>query len=172
MAKSADKLLHRLRAEYLETTGLRLTFEQVQRFCGVEPTMCQLVLDVLVDEKFLCVKSDGHYARLTHPDNDDVVVRQKSVKPSVYVLGMPSAPAQFQVRTRDEAVAQALAFAKHQHVRAWFADDEFVLLGTFRVSVGPRCAGRCKVSLDDIGRTLQPRNRWGDSSSASREGRP
>ena len=65
MAKSADKLLHRLRAEYLETTGLRLTFEQVQRFCGVEPTMCQLVLDVLVDEKFLCVKSDGHYARLT-----------------------------------------------------------------------------------------------------------
>jgi hypothetical protein len=70
MARSADKVLHRLRAEFLEMPGLRLTPEQVQRFCGVEPTLCQLVLDVLVDEKFLCVKSDGHYARLTtfhHP---------------------------------------------------------------------------------------------------------
>ena len=70
---------------------------------------------------------------MTHPDNTDVVVRQKSGNPTA-VLGTPSAPAQFQVRTRDKAVAQALAFAKHQHVRAWFAndDDDFVLLGTFR----------------------------------------
>jgi hypothetical protein len=62
--------LNRLRAEFLEMPGMRLTIEQVQRLCGVEPTMCQLVLDVLVDEKFLCVKSDGAYARLTtfhHP---------------------------------------------------------------------------------------------------------
>ena len=130
--KKAHDLVERVRAEYLEMPGMRLTLEQVQRLCGVERTMCQMVLDLLADEKFLCVKSDGHYARLTHPDNDDVVVRQKSVKPSVYILGTPSASAQFQVRTRDEAVAQALAFAKHQHVRAWFADDEFVLLGTFR----------------------------------------
>ena len=49
-------------------TGLKA--EQVQRLCGIEQTMCQLVLDSLVDEKFLCAKSDGHYARLTdghHP---------------------------------------------------------------------------------------------------------
>ena len=40
----------------------------------------------------------------------------------------------FILRTRDEAVSQALAYAKRQHVRAWFAkgDDDFVLLGTFR----------------------------------------
>jgi hypothetical protein len=38
------------------------------------------------------------------------------------------------LRTRDEAVAQALAFAKRQHVRAWFTNgaDELALLGTFR----------------------------------------
>jgi hypothetical protein len=48
--------------------------------------------------------------------------------------GTPSAPEQFILRTRDEAVSHALAFAKRHHVRAWFAneDDEFVLLGTFR----------------------------------------
>jgi hypothetical protein len=58
-------LLKRLRAEFLEMPGLRLKPEQVQRLCGVERARCQLVLDALVDEKFLCVKSDGHYARLT-----------------------------------------------------------------------------------------------------------
>jgi hypothetical protein len=48
-------LLKRLRAEFLEMPGMRLTPEQLQRLCGIEPTMCQLVLDSLVDEKFLCV---------------------------------------------------------------------------------------------------------------------
>ena len=72
---------------------------------------------------------------VVHPDSDDVVVRQKHGNPSiVYLLGTPSAPDQFIVRTRDEAVSQAVAFAKRQRVRAWFAngDDTFVLLGTFR----------------------------------------
>jgi hypothetical protein len=72
---------------------------------------------------------------MTHPDQDDVVIRQKRGNPStVFLLGTPAAPDQFILRTRDEAVSQALAYAKHQHVRAWFTkgDDEFVLLGTFR----------------------------------------
>ena len=77
MAKSAGKVLHRLRAEFLEMPGLRLKPEQVQRLCGVDGTMCQLVLDALVDEKFLCVKSDGQYARFTsghhpHPAKADL----------------------------------------------------------------------------------------------------
>lgn len=77
---------------------------------------------------------------VARPDTDDIVVRQKRGNPSpVYVLGTSSAPVQFQVRTRDEAVSQALAFAKRQHVRAWFAnDDDFVLLGTFHDDVSLR----------------------------------
>ena len=73
-------------------------------------------------------------SRLT-PEDGDVVVRQKRGNPSlVYCLGTPSAPEQFILRTRDEAVAQALAFATRQCVRAWFANgaDELTLLGTFR----------------------------------------
>ena len=58
-------LLERVRAEFLEMPGLRLTLEQAQRLCGVEPTLCKAVLDALVDAKFLCVKSNGTYARLT-----------------------------------------------------------------------------------------------------------
>jgi hypothetical protein len=60
-----DVLLTRIRAEYHEMPGLRLTPAQVQRLCGVEQALCRILLDTLVDEKFLCVKSDGHFARLT-----------------------------------------------------------------------------------------------------------
>jgi hypothetical protein len=60
-----DALLKRIRAEFLEMPGLRLTSEQAQRLCGVERMLCQRVLDMLVDVKFLCVKPNGAYARLT-----------------------------------------------------------------------------------------------------------
>ena len=63
--RTIDILTRRIRAEYLEMPGLRLTPEQVQRLCGIERMICQLVLNELVDAKFLCVKVDGHYARLT-----------------------------------------------------------------------------------------------------------
>jgi hypothetical protein len=35
---------------------MRLKLEQVQRLCGIEPSICKVVLDSLVDAKFLCVK--------------------------------------------------------------------------------------------------------------------
>jgi hypothetical protein len=54
----------RVRAEFLEMPGLRLTTAQVARLCGVERTMCQTVLDALVDAKFLRVSTDGTYTRL------------------------------------------------------------------------------------------------------------
>ena len=60
-----NAMLKRIRAEYLEMPGLRLTVEQARRLCGVELALCQMVLDALVNEKFLCVKSDGAYARVT-----------------------------------------------------------------------------------------------------------
>ena len=64
-ASPGERLLERVRGEYLEMPGLRLRLEQVQRLCGIERTVCQMVLDSLVDEKFLCLKSDGHYALST-----------------------------------------------------------------------------------------------------------
>jgi hypothetical protein len=58
-------IVDRLKGEYLEMPGLRLKPKQVQRLCGVERTLCQRVLDALVGEQFLCLRPDGHYARLT-----------------------------------------------------------------------------------------------------------
>jgi hypothetical protein len=67
------------------------------------------------------------------PFNDDVVIRpgrsdQRSVP---YLIGTRRAPDQFIIRTRDEAISQAVAYATRQHVRAWLAngDGEFVPLG-------------------------------------------
>jgi hypothetical protein len=63
--RTMEEVIHRLRAEYLEMPGLRLKPAQVQRLCGVEGTVCQLVLDSLIGTKFLSVNSDGVYRRLT-----------------------------------------------------------------------------------------------------------
>jgi hypothetical protein len=71
-----DMLLTRIRAEYLEMPGLRLTLQQAQRLWGVERALCKMVLDALVDEKFLHVKADGAFARLT----DGVVSRPRPIK--------------------------------------------------------------------------------------------
>ena len=76
-----EHLITRLRAEYLEMPGLRLKREQVQRLCGVERTECQRVLETLVETRFLCVKADGTYARLT--DGADVLRPQ----PATATLG-------------------------------------------------------------------------------------
>lgn len=57
-------VLTRIRGEYLEMPGLRLKPEQAQRLCGVERALCQRVLDMLVDMKFLCLKQDGSYTRV------------------------------------------------------------------------------------------------------------
>ncbi len=58
-----EHALDRLRAEFIEMPGLRLTKDQVHRLCGVERGMCSEVLEALVQEHFLCVKPDGSYVR-------------------------------------------------------------------------------------------------------------
>ena len=59
------EILERVRSEYLEMPGLRLTSEQVQRLCGLDRAVCHDVLNALVEMKFLAKKPDGAYARLT-----------------------------------------------------------------------------------------------------------
>ena len=53
----------RIRAEYLEMPGMRLTPTQVQRLSGVDVSVCTLVLDDLVRARFLYMGHDGSYSR-------------------------------------------------------------------------------------------------------------
>ena len=70
-----QRTIERLRSEFLEMPGLRLTAQQVHRFCGVEAHACALALDELVGENFLFKKADGTYARTT-----DGVMRRRPAK--------------------------------------------------------------------------------------------
>ena len=50
---SSDRLVRRIRAEYLEMPGLCLTIEQAQRLWSLEPHTCEALLDSLIDLRFL-----------------------------------------------------------------------------------------------------------------------
>jgi len=73
-------------------------------------------------------------AHLT-PRAGDIVVRQETRQGTlVYVLHTVPGPEQYLIRTREEAVGQALKFAKRAHLRAWLAnEDDVVLLGEGQV---------------------------------------
>lgn len=62
---SNDAILQRVCGEFLEMPGLRLTPQQAQRLWGVDQRTCELLLDYLVDTKFLCRSAHGMYCRST-----------------------------------------------------------------------------------------------------------
>lgn len=58
-----DELLQRVRSEYLEMPGLRLTLAQAARFWCLDYLTCARLLDALVNARFLVLTSHGLYAR-------------------------------------------------------------------------------------------------------------
>jgi hypothetical protein len=75
------RTIERLRAEFLEMPGLRLSVAQTQRLCGVDQALCRQVLDTLVDAKFLRLNADGTYSRL----GDAETVRRQPARETVSV---------------------------------------------------------------------------------------
>jgi len=59
------RVLQRLRGEYLEMPGLKLTAEQAQRLCGMDQQTCAAALEALVNMKFLRLRPDATYVRTT-----------------------------------------------------------------------------------------------------------
>ncbi len=71
--------VERLRAEFLEMPGLRLTREQIRRFCGLEAAACSAALEVLVKEQFLSARPDGTFGR----SSEGELVRLRPAKASL-----------------------------------------------------------------------------------------
>jgi Fic family protein len=63
MATSPNALLDRIRREYLEMPGLRLTVPQARRLWGVPQDVCEDALARLVEEGFLRRTVDGAFIR-------------------------------------------------------------------------------------------------------------
>jgi hypothetical protein len=60
---SKDQLLCRIRGEYLEMPGLRLTRAQAQRLWGLDEQACAVLLESLTADGFLAQREDGMYVR-------------------------------------------------------------------------------------------------------------
>lgn len=58
-----DDVLRRVRGEYIEMPGLRLTTAQAQRLWGLDRASCDALLGALVDAKFLFRTRDGAFVR-------------------------------------------------------------------------------------------------------------
>jgi len=56
-------IVERIRSEYLEMPGRRLTPRQLQRLCGIGPSLCDAVLETMLESRFLAVRPDGTYVR-------------------------------------------------------------------------------------------------------------
>ena len=58
-----DDVLRRIKGEFLEMPGLRLTLAQAQRLWGLDRFACDSLLGALVDAKFLRKTRDGAFVR-------------------------------------------------------------------------------------------------------------
>lgn len=63
MPETTALMLYRIRGEYLEMPGLRLTIEQAARLWHVDDATCAAVLARLVADRFLTRTRAGAYVR-------------------------------------------------------------------------------------------------------------
>jgi hypothetical protein len=56
-------LVERIRGEFLEMPGLRLTVPQASRLWGLDPASCRIVIDFLIGTAFLRWTTGGRIAR-------------------------------------------------------------------------------------------------------------
>lgn len=62
--ESVERLVRRLKSEFLEMPGLKLTEAQARRLWALDATSCASVLDSLVKTNFLFKTRDGAFMRL------------------------------------------------------------------------------------------------------------
>jgi hypothetical protein len=60
----ADTVLTRVRGEFLEMPGLRLTSAQARRLWNLDAAVCDALLTALVDTQFLFRTRDGAFMRI------------------------------------------------------------------------------------------------------------
>jgi hypothetical protein len=65
LSTTEDRILQRIRGEFVEMPGLRLTCQQARRLWALDEQTCLSLLEFLVETKFLCRLGDGRYSRFT-----------------------------------------------------------------------------------------------------------
>ena len=62
-SKERAQIIGRIRGEFIEMPGLRLTLTQAQRLWGLDEATCSALLHLLTEQHFLTQRRDGTYAR-------------------------------------------------------------------------------------------------------------
>ena len=75
---SIEVLVQRVRGEFIEMPGLRLTTAQACRLWGMEPAVCAGLLHDLVDQHFLFQTRDGAFLRTERADPIKATLRLKA----------------------------------------------------------------------------------------------
>jgi DNA-binding GntR family transcriptional regulator len=66
-----EALIQRVRGEFREMPGLRLTFAQACRLWQMDPTTCRIVLERLTRDGVLLQTRHGHYVAAPRPSQLD-----------------------------------------------------------------------------------------------------
>jgi hypothetical protein len=61
--RGIQDILQRIRGEFLEMPGMRLTLRQAQRLWRLDESVCDAILGALVDAQFLARTRDGSFIR-------------------------------------------------------------------------------------------------------------
>ena len=76
--RANDEVLRRVRGEFLEMPGLRLTPAQARRLWGLDAAMCDALLGALVDAQFLFRTRDGAFMRVEHAGTAKATLRPRN----------------------------------------------------------------------------------------------
>jgi len=76
-------LLNRIKSEFLEMPGLRLTHRQAQRLWGIDHEACTVILNALVDMQFLFRTRDGAFMRVERAAPAKADLRSAEQPPAV-----------------------------------------------------------------------------------------
>lgn len=64
--RATDEMLRRVRGEFIEMPGLRITEAQARRLWGLDAAACSALLHALVEARFLFRTPDGAFMRIEH----------------------------------------------------------------------------------------------------------
>ena len=79
MTTPRERLVERIRGEYLEMPGLRLTLAQACRLWQLDAATCETLLQQLVQKTFLRKTPDGAYIASSSAHEAKASLRQESL---------------------------------------------------------------------------------------------
>ena len=77
---TTEEVLRRVKGEFLEMPGLRLTEAQARRLWGLDDESCAALLGALIDANFLFRTRDGAFMRVEHPEPVKATLRTRHNK--------------------------------------------------------------------------------------------